>query len=528
MSSSLGHHVLLLFVLAAGCVSPSSPAPDAGLVDAGGHATAGSPFDAGSLLDAGSPLDDGSTFFDAGSPDVSAAVDAGTVASLVVEVVRDVATAPSPIDVTIRLSSAGQVTATVTGPATASPVVAGASSAFTTRLTPTSSSGEVLLTINASIGGQALEWSKTLLLLPQLDSAWGQPEAVPGSVNTPGYEDGAEVSPDGQWLALTDYSPMDMLSCILGPGGPTPANPACTIALGPSTEPLRPDLPGAWRVSPFDNRCPATCATSNYLADGGPLTNVVVPPLSAYLFHRQADGRFAEPRSVAYRADGCAHLMGLSFASNTQTTAEVVFAFDGPWTSDGHRVQHATLKLGEKNELGEYRCIGPGVVSVLNAKTTTLTPGGSLGNPNARGGYLWVDDEANGDLRYRVITAGDGGLPSATLSAERAVAFASSDTALRRIMPFFHEPTRTLFYSTHARRLDSRQLTGADPSATASWSAAATQVATADSINTPGHLLAIGEPSIADLADGGRELYFIYVMATQTGVNANLGRVSAR
>jgi hypothetical protein len=44
--------------------------------------------------------------------------------------------------------------------------------------------------------------SRTALVLRDVGPAWGQPEAAPGLVNTPAYEDSSEVSPDGEWLVI--------------------------------------------------------------------------------------------------------------------------------------------------------------------------------------------------------------------------------------------------------------------------------------------------------------------------------------
>ena len=56
--------------------------------------------------------------------------------------------------------------------------------------------------------------SRTAIVMPAIDAAWGQPEVVPGAVNTAGYEDSSEVSPDGQWLLVSSYSPVDLICCV--------------------------------------------------------------------------------------------------------------------------------------------------------------------------------------------------------------------------------------------------------------------------------------------------------------------------
>lgn len=112
---------------------------------------------------------------------------------------------PNPIDVTVTvLYSAGAGTGLTITPtvsrATVGAVTDNGGGSYSFRVTPTITSGEVPITAAVAVAGLTAESSKIAVVLPIFDSAWGQPEAVPGYVNTLGYEDGPEVSQDGQWL----------------------------------------------------------------------------------------------------------------------------------------------------------------------------------------------------------------------------------------------------------------------------------------------------------------------------------------
>jgi hypothetical protein len=159
------------------------------------------------------------------------------------------------------------------------------------------------------------------------------------------------VSPDGEWLIVSNYAPIDMISCLFSvPGGlPDPAAPACNTVLGPSSAPERPDLPGADRVLEDDviHSIPELGLVG---ADGGDFL-VPLPPTAAYGFHRQADGTFAEPFVIAYDMYGLNNApFGFSFVGGTD---RVVFAWDDVSSLEQDGDLYVTdLVLGEPNWLG--------------------------------------------------------------------------------------------------------------------------------------------------------------------------------
>jgi hypothetical protein len=274
------------------------------------------------------------------------------------------------------------------------------------------------------------------------------------------------------------------------------------------------------------------CYTSTGTASGGDTSTVALPPISAYVFKRQADGSFKEPKIIAYASDGCGPLMGLSFLSSPDSdgSAKITYAYSLPYNGSGHtyKVQYAPINVKNDTTLGVFTCTGVWTQTISSSIAIDLTSEGipDLGNPNAHGGgFLWIDDETNGDLRYRVIT---GALPGATLSAEANVAYPVPGNERR--MPFFHDTTNTLYYSENNYAIKSRVLLGSNPSTEdgSTWGPAQTILGDgADhSSGVTGRILAIGEPSIADLPNsGGTELYFAYVLKTANGMNNNVARV---
>ncbi|WP_455375589.1 hypothetical protein, partial [Kaarinaea lacus] len=49
--------------------------------------------------------------------------------------------------------------------------------------------------------------TRTPLVVDGVHADWGQPESVPGLVNTAGYEDGVTITPDGEYL-FVQYGPI--------------------------------------------------------------------------------------------------------------------------------------------------------------------------------------------------------------------------------------------------------------------------------------------------------------------------------
>ena len=88
----------------------------------------------------------------------------------------------------------------------------------------------------------------------------------------------------------------------------------------------------------------------------------------------------------------------------------------------------------------------------------------------------------------------------------------------------------TLFYRQNDT-IATATLTSADPTLAGSWTTPTTTLApdaTPYASAANGAILTLGQPTIAHLADGTEELYFVYGMVTATGANFNIGRVTKR
>ena len=155
---------------------------------------------------------------------------------------RQTTAAPYPIVATARVRDTnGQP---VTGLTVQFNVLQGTAGAVTetngdysTIITPQVTSAEVSIT---AVTG-ALRADKVALVLPLVAPDWDQPGQVASPVSTTGYEDGPEVSPDGQWLVVSTYSFVDGICCLGACGVPIDVySTFCQTVVGPSGGPERP------------------------------------------------------------------------------------------------------------------------------------------------------------------------------------------------------------------------------------------------------------------------------------------------
>lgn len=465
------------------------------------------------------------------SPDAAPPIDAGAP-SLQVELARVPAIGADPIEVTaivhrgavpaddaaVEIEAAGgQV----------GPVTALGQGRYRATITPAQPSGELPITVRAL----GLSVERTAIVMAVIDDGWGQAEAVPGLVNTLAYEDSAEVSPDGEWLLVSDTSPIDLICCVLGcgpDGAPAsdPAGAACNHVLGPYGAPERPGFPGADRiVSPTEihDELPRVGLD---LPDGVDF-QVALPPVAAYGFHRQPDGSFAEPFSIAFDADGLPGLYGLTFASPiVGGEATLLFALDTldqSATSPGVDLYTDPVVLGRPHNLGTYS-VGPGgqvMVDRYPARVALTSYRGVQGNPGLLpDGVIYDSENAQDDLFF---AAGDlrSGAP---LAAPVQVALSRAGRGER--MPHFHDGR--LYFSVDAADVRSSARTpGGDPAAAATWSAERIELGSEAGATRVGAVVAVGEPSI-EVRDGVESLYFVYASKTATGLDLDVGRVRRR
>lgn len=517
--------LLLLAGLLAACPGSSSPGPDAASFDgSAGSGDSGAPG-----LDAASGAADASS--DRG--------DAGLHAHLALTLHREAKGAAF----VAQVAATGDDGKPLSGLSVE--VVAGSQSLaaadlgdgrYEATVVPAIESGE--LQVGAHVAGEAGGPSRTALVLPTVADGWDQPEVVGGLVNTAGTEDSSTVSPDGEWLVVGTYVVVDIMSCLMGLGtGPKDGrNSACQTAVGPYGPPARPRMPGAERITSPTSivmNGPKLCVTApdggqfELPGDGG-VTVFALPPTTAYGFHRQADGTFAEPFVIHYDDDGWTSAP-FCFSFTSVPAAGLAPVIYGYVRADQYGAPHqptaATLKLGEDNVLGTYRCVG-GAVQFSSPGTKVLPVGPATqnaGNTWAGQGYLWSDDESvNPAVVLQAKQGPDGGFGD---WAPLAIPEAGED--LRQPVVF---GGRVYYYRNAA--VASVSWTGADPGERTSFGASVTELAgeaVADLATAkPGTVFGMGQPTFATRPDGSVEMYFVYYAKTATGIDGQVGVVRAR
>ncbi len=403
---------------------------------------------------------------------------------------------------------------------------------------PRFTSGELPIVVGIA-GHDEVTVTKTAVVLPFVDPSWGQPESLGGLVNTAGTEDSATISPDGEWLIVGTYSPIDILGCVLHLGsGPTDGrNTACQNSYGPITGPARPRLPGAERVlSPthIRNVLPKICADN---PDGGDFVysapdggDIVFPlaPVTAYGFRRQADGTFGEPFVIAFDADGLSSAFCFTFlGSPVNGIASLLYGnrrydlqndVNHPWVTQ--------LVMGTDATLGTYSCNGG--VTQFSPNATYMLPVNPLtqnvGNTAVAPGYLVSDDES-AKVSYTVSALA---LPDGGYDPWKPLALPEPGDDLRQ--PVF-EAGRFFYYRNYT--ISSSAWAGADPSMRSSFSAPRLELQPDSSPSgplalPPGRVIGLGQPTFAHRADGSTELYFVYYLRSAAGFDSQVARVRAR
>lgn len=379
------------------------------------------------------------------------------------------------------------------------------------RLTPSATGNYV---ITARRGGAMV--SRTAIVLGEVDDAWDQPEAVPGLVNTLGWEDGASISPDGAVLTV-QYLPVP-IDCVIGRD---PSAAACRVR-GPIDAPARPRMPGAARVQAdgsYRNGCPAIGIAS---------LPTPVPPDSLYAFQRSDDG-FVAPHPIYYAGiDGCVSAFGLQLlADRGDGTRDAVYAFDDPrHEGEGARLYRTTLDPRADRALGTFALAGSQItLDASGAASVGDAAGPVQGNPHeyhpATGGVLLFSDDEEGRRDLFVNVA--AGVAGPWAGQQKLPAPISAPDA-QESQPFFDG--HTLWFRRDLVVLASDWNGGALTDA-ASWTPPRTVLAPG-SDTAAGNVVVVGEPSVAT-ALATRELYFVYGRRTADGtLDLDVGRVTAR
>ncbi len=410
--------------------------------------------------------------------------------------------------------------------------------------------GEIPVTANYLEPANNLDESitRTTLVLTNILAGLGQPESVPGLVNTLGVEDSPEVSPDGQWLIVGTYNPIDLGYCIVN--GQDPTSPACNNNFFDQSGIERPNMFGASRIlnaTTIDHAVPAI----NY----DPLTvttPIATPPVASYGFRLLNDNTFGDPFVIGIDADGYTWQAPFGFSLDTivGTQARVFYSYDSLNDDPDTRndIYHSDITLGAPNILGDYQDAVlmkfTGTEPFINFVPICPTEDCQNTNPHITQNRLWFDNERQNtgplfspDLFFVDVTRDGAGFPTAYSNPQLV---AASQTMRGESMP--HMDGDTLYYQCEQNLCRSQLVTpSADPAQISSWQTEETVFVGSSSISwtinggRAGRVIATTEPSVATITVNSQVqkwLYFGYLMQTQYGAgptefgaNWNVGRV---
>lgn len=384
--------------------------------------------------------------------------------------------------------------------------------------------------------------TRITLVLTNILPGLGQPEAVPGLVNTLGVEDSPQVSPDGQWLIVGTYSPVDLGYCLVNGSMPTEA--ACNNNYFDQSGVERPNMFGANRIinaTTIDHAVPAI----NYDPATFP-SPIATPPVASYGFKLFNDNTFGEPFVLGIDAGGYTWQapFGFSFDSIDGLKARVFYSYnsfnDVPESLND--IYHSDITLGVPNILGDYQNAilmnFTGQEAVINSAPICTTEECEYGNPHITQERLWFDNERqSNDLFFVDVTRDGAGNPTTYSTAQRIPV---SQNIRGESMPYMDGDT--LYYQCDTSLCRSQLVSpNADPALIASWQTEETVLVGSSSLDwqlnlgRSGRIVATTEPSVATITVNGqfqKWLYFGYLMqihygtgATDFGANWNVGRV---
>jgi len=410
-------------------------------------------------------------------------------------------------------------------------------------------SGELDLVVSAE---NATTVEETLLVFYRVHDDWGQPRKVRGMVNTEGWEDGACISPDGEYLylqyiampfpALIDGSDKDIWNLV-------------QYASGPFTAPLRPDYFRS-RIGD-DGAIEHTFPLYGVTQEG----SQIFPMSSFYGFKKQSDGSFAEPFLLGINDQGNGNLnpFGLSLAGELPDgTVRAFFSFNDPRSNDaegsndaedtGNDIVTLSLVPGEKNIWGEYFNGTAGEIlrdeDTFQPQSLEYTLAGNQGNPHvyhdATASYLFTDDEVfdtphEVDISYYQLEE-EGSYPLGPWAGPYPLAgkinLPGSDAEFsdnREVQPYFDGSQLIFSRDSQLYRCD---YLGGSPGDDSSWGEVEVLLQGLMAIPEGEDWLAsedsaifyCGEPSTV-IMDNKEILYFIYVIFNGSNLDLNVGYV---
>ena len=403
-------------------------------------------------------------------------------------------------------------------------------------------SGEILVTASYQDPGNLLDLqiARRVLIVPSVYYNLGQPESVPGLVNTLGVEDSPQVSPDGEYLIVGTYSPVDIAYCQVN-GSSLYDAPACNKNFYDFSGVERPTPFGASRLIDNNTIDHAIPGIGYIPTTGSPAT----PPVNSYGFKRQQDGSYAEPFVIGVDSGGYTSqaTYGFTFDFTNPSNPGVFYSFNdlGDNPDSLTDIYYSPVTLGVPNVFARYSS------GVLINFTSVKVPidGTSVcdaqyceyGNPHITSDRLWFDNERGTDDLFYVDVVRDNAGQIISYSSPEKVAI--SIPGRGEAMPYMDG--QTLYYMCDTNICRSTLITGQDPALLSSWLPeevlmnGATSLSSAMNAGRDGRMLAVSEPSIANIKRNGvaeKWLYFGYIMQAHYGSgtndfggNWNVGRV---
>lgn len=384
--------------------------------------------------------------------------------------------------------------------------------------------------VTATLG--SMSTSKTAIVLKSVGDHWGQPQAVEGLVNTPGWEDSIYVTPDGQWLFLA-YSPVS-ITCSWKQDHARSAD-FCEHASGPWSGPARPGFIGAERIS-------ANGTVANKCLGVKP--SFPLPPFTTYGFRRQPDGSFAQPFVIGVaNSGGCIVPGGINVYPRADGSAQMLYTWNEYWDPKRAGNVYAIAQipvLGSDFMLGTWEGTYQAGGTVKNYRGTTLQIPGSRkhfghnahGVMDAKGQIhdVFFDDENGGRNIYVTTLAAGGKYPDGPWSTPTMIAKPVSSG--QETMPFFDGRRLTVRRDHGIATADFNDGSGAAVSDSRKWSGYNVDLWPDPAAwNTQGAIYTLGEPTRTDPAvavDGRETLYFNYAVREADGsTNLNVGFVPA-
>jgi hypothetical protein len=411
------------------------------------------------------------------------------------------------------------------------PMLARGPGVYSVRITPDAlGSGEY--TVTAAIPGARLSATRTALVMAAVDDRWGQPQRVEGLVNTPGWEDGAHISRDGEWLFVQYVAQSP--SCLIEGNVQ-----AFKKARGPWTGPARPNFPAASRISAdgtIRNAAPSLGLNEAVTA----MLGLKLVAQAVYGFKRQPNGDFAEPFLIDLAGnDGAITVTGPVLVPDAGGHDALLFAWEDPRLDKSLHADWdhwvAPVVLGKRNVLGRYERPWP----TIKDWTPVLVGGkplpGRQGNPgpyvdsSGQVVQIWYDDETlpddKRDVLVRVLKPG-GRFPEGPWRDPLILPPPVNEPNVGEIQPVFDGKEVTL---RRGHAIVSIPFHGKGPEDLANpraWGKARNDlVAEPLKFAQRGPIISLGEPSKA-VRKGRTSLYFVYALRGDDGLlDMNVGFV---